>query len=117
MSQQKSATIKLKYPVQLPDRTLREVTMRRPTVRDIVENPVRNAADMDGELELMCRLCGLTPDDVMDMDAADYDVLREQYVFFRSGAGTGGSDAPGIAALPSGGVLAGDGAVHDTAGD
>lgn len=85
MNKQKTATIKLDFPVQLPDRTLNEVTMRRPTVGDLVCYPVRDNADLEGELDLLCHLCGLLPEDAQGMDAKDYDTLREQYVFFRSG--------------------------------
>lgn len=104
MNKQKTALIKLVYPVQLPDRTLREVTMRRPTVGDLVRYPVRDNADLEGELDLLCHLCGLLPEDAQGMDAADYDALRNQYVFFRSGLPQKKSDATQSAADAQGTV-------------
>lgn len=85
MNKQKTATIKLDFPVQLTDRTMNEVTMRRPTVGDLLRYPVRDNADLEGELTMLCHLCGIVPEDAQGMDAADYDALRNQYVFFRSG--------------------------------
>lgn len=93
MSKAKTATIKLEYPVQLPDRLMTDVTMRRPTVGDLVTYPIIDNADLQGEFSLLCHLCGLSPEDAAQLDAADYDTLRNKYVFFRSGTQPKKTDA------------------------
>lgn len=78
--------IRLDYPVQLPDRELCEVQMRRMTVKDMLDSPVKGASDMEGEVRLMARLCDLLPDDLYGMDFSDYAKLQEALLSFRRGA-------------------------------
>lgn len=39
---EKTAKITLRYPAQLSDRTLSSITMRRPTVGDMLDYPIKN---------------------------------------------------------------------------
>ncbi|WP_165071065.1 phage tail assembly protein [Desulfovibrio sp. ZJ200] len=83
MSKPRTATIKLDYPVQLADRELTEVTMHRPSMGEIIDNPVRDALDMAGELKLYAVLCGLPEEDLRLLDSEDYARVQQQYLTFR----------------------------------
>lgn len=82
----KSETIKLEFPIQLADRTLEEVTIRRPTMLDLRKHPVKGIGDIAGEMKQMCALTGLRLEEMDMMDAADYFRLQEVYLQFRAPA-------------------------------
>ena len=77
------ATIKLDYPVQLADRLLTEVIMRRPNVGDLLDHPVRKDSSLADEARMLCSLTGLVEEDMRLIDAADYDKLQDQLALFR----------------------------------
>ncbi len=83
------ATIALDFPVQLADRELAEVTMRRPTLDDEITY-VPNSRDPKVQLEQEARyfghLCGLKVEEVRKLDMADYEKLQKQYLIFRGRA-------------------------------
>ena len=82
----RSETIKLEFPIQLADRLLEEVTMRRPAMVDLRKNPVKGPGDIEGEMKQMGALCGLRLEEMDLMDAADYGRLQDVYVRFRTPA-------------------------------
>lgn len=84
MDKPRSETIVLEFPVQLADRTLTEVTMRRPTMKDLRQHRVKGPDDVDGEFRQFAALCGLRPEEMEGMDAADYSRLQDLYVRFRT---------------------------------
>ena len=49
---EKTAKIALRYPAQLSDRTLSSITMRRPTVGDMLDYPIKNGG-LDEEAALV----------------------------------------------------------------
>lgn len=55
---EKTAKITLRYPAQLSDRTLSSITMRRPTVGDMLDYPIKNGG-LDEEAALVAALTGL----------------------------------------------------------
>ncbi len=71
MAKEKNVTIALDWPVQLADRKLDSVTMHRPTMGELIDNPVRDGVDYLGEARLFAVLCGLHEDDLRMMDAED----------------------------------------------
>lgn len=81
----RSKTVQLDYPVQLADRVLTEITIRRMKVGDLIENPIAGAQDMKGELRLLSRLCGMVPEELEAIDIADYVKLQEILLSFRGG--------------------------------
>lgn len=81
----KTATITLEYPVQLADKMLEAVTMRRPTMGDVLDNPVKGELDFAGEMQLYATLCDLRTEDMRGLDPLDYQKLQEQYALFRNG--------------------------------
>lgn len=81
----KTATITLEYPVQLADKMLEAVTMRRPTMGDVLDNPVKGELDFAGEMQLYATLCDLRTEDMRGLDPLDYQKLQKQYALFRNG--------------------------------
>lgn len=79
----KTATITLNYPVQLVDRLLTEVEMRRPSIGDLLKYPIDSEDDIKGELALFSALVGLLPEETSNLDMEDYEKLRTQYLTFR----------------------------------
>ena len=78
--------ITLDFPVQLADRKLEKVVMRRPRLSDLLAAPIRDLNDLDGEMRLYARLCNLVPDEIQELDMADYGKIQEQYLLFRGEA-------------------------------
>ena len=69
---EKTAKIALRYPAQLSDRTLSSITMRRPTVGDMLDYPIKNGG-LDEEAALVATLTGLRPEDLRELDMEDYE--------------------------------------------
>lgn len=80
----KTATIILEYPVQLADKMLEEIIMRRPTMGDVLDNPVKGELDFAGEMQLYATLCDVRTEDMRGLDPVDYQKLQEQYALFRN---------------------------------
>lgn len=92
---EKTACIKLQHPVQLADGIMEKIVMRRPTVGDLIDHPIRDALDMKGELKLYAWLCSLKEEDLRQVDMEDYANIQRQYLFFRGITEAQGTDAPG----------------------
>jgi hypothetical protein len=84
MEGKRSETVTLEYPVQLADKLLTEITIRRPTMKDLRLNPVKGADDLPGEMKLIGVVCGLRLEEVDSIDAADYGRLTETFNRFRT---------------------------------
>ena len=78
---EKTAKIALRYPAQLSDRTLSSITMRRPTVGDMLDYPIKNGG-LDEEAALVAALTGLRPEDLRELDMEDYERLQDQLLTF-----------------------------------
>lgn len=78
--------ITLDFPVQLADRVLDRVTMRRPTIGDLVDHPIYDNKDIKGEFMLYAELCNLNPEELRLVDSADYDKIQKQFISFRYGS-------------------------------
>ncbi len=85
MNDKRDVTLTLEYPVRLADRTVTEVTMRRPTLGDLLVHSVKGTGDIEGEVGLVGALCGLKPEEMRLLDARDYFLLQEQLLQFRNG--------------------------------
>lgn len=75
-------TIELDFPIQLADRQLSEVTMRRPRMADFLKHD-KARSPLEKEFGMIADLCGLTGDDLEKMDCCDYEKLLEQLFLFR----------------------------------
>lgn len=76
--------IVLDYPIQLADRLLEQVTMKRPTMKVLRVHRIKGDQDVDGEMKLFGALTGLRMEELEELDAADYARLQETYVRFRT---------------------------------
>ena len=84
MDRRGAETVKLEHPIQLADKLLTDVTIRRPTMKDLRQNPVKGQEDLTGEMKLMGVLCGLRMEEIDGMDAADYGRLTDIFMRFRA---------------------------------
>lgn len=80
----KTATITLEYPVQLADKVLEAVTMRRPSMGDLLDFPLEKGT-LEAEMQLVGHLCGLKLEDLRLVDGEDYGKLQLQLITFRTG--------------------------------
>ncbi len=76
-------TIKLKHPITADGVELKEITLRRPKVRDLekidkVEGPIAKA------VALIADLAEITPDQVRELDAADFTAIEGEVSDFLS---------------------------------
>ena len=70
----------LKYPVQLASgKALDRLTLRRAKVADLREASRGGASQEDQEVALLARLSGLLPEDVLELDLADYKALQDAF--------------------------------------
>jgi phosphatidylserine decarboxylase len=85
----RSETLELDFPMQLADRLLTEVTMRRPIMKEMRKYPIKGPQDTEGEFKMFCVLCGLREEEMDVMDPADYRRLQDIYVRFLTPAERG----------------------------
>lgn len=72
--------LKLAYPVKLADgRTLAELTLRRPKVRDLKHAARYSDKTEEQEAALFAALAGLTPEDMEEFDLADYRAMQDAF--------------------------------------
>ena len=70
----------LKYPVQLASgKALDKLNLRRAKVADLREASRGGASQEDQEVALLARLSGLLPEDVLELDLADYKALQDAF--------------------------------------
>lgn len=79
----KEVEITLDFPVQLADRRLEKVTMRRPVMRDFIKNKIGNEMSIVDSVNLISDLCGLVPDELELIDSCDFEKLQDQLMAFR----------------------------------
>lgn len=79
----KTVTIKLDYPVQLADRKLTEVIMRRPVVKDMLKHQKGQEMTLTEAAGLLADLCGILPEDIELLDVSDFEKLQNQLLSFR----------------------------------
>ena len=83
MAKEKSVTIPLEFPVELADRKLDAVNIRRPTMGDLEDFPVNASTGLKEEMALVAHLCDLHAEDLRRIDAEDYGKLQTQLLQFR----------------------------------
>lgn len=75
-------TIVLQRPVKLADRTLDKITMRRAKVRDVLEVAPGSKSEDDKEVRLIAKLSGNNPEDLHDVDYADWQRVQQVFLGF-----------------------------------
>lgn len=82
-------TIQLDYPITFEGREVKEITLRRPKVKEARDVRKKNKDDADMEIALLSQLAGLAPAAIEELDVADYSKLQEVLAgFFGSSAKT-----------------------------
>lgn len=72
--------IALKHPVKLATgQTIAKVALRRPKVKDLKAAQRVSDKPEEQELALIAQLAGLTPEDIEELDLADYKAIAESF--------------------------------------
>lgn len=73
--------IELKTPIKTPNGEVKTITLRRAKVRDLKEVQRLGLSDADQELMLLARLSEekLTPEDMEELDLADYAEVQRVF--------------------------------------
>lgn len=74
--------ITLNHPITSHGKTITELAMRRPKVKDMRIARKGNEDPADQEVRLFANLCEVTPDDIDALDLADYGKLQEAFKAF-----------------------------------
>lgn len=89
-----TVTVPLDFPTKFDGIERDRLTLRRPKVRDLRAAQKVGAGDPDGvELALFATLAEVAPNDLEDMDLADYHGLQDAYGRFRSSVKNPAGDA------------------------
>ena len=74
-----SETITLKYPITMNGVETTFISMRRPTVGDMLVSNSKGMSSQESEVRLLADLCSMAPDDMKKMDMADYISLQDVF--------------------------------------
>ena len=77
-----SAKIKLDFPIKIDGRTINELTMRRPKVRDRLKATKVKGTEDDQNLAFMADLCEEPVEVLHELDEFDMDKVGAQYAAF-----------------------------------
>lgn len=80
-------TIILKRPLSVDGKELTEVTMRRAKVRDLKEAQRYGDDVATREVALIAILCGMIPDQLDEMDLADFNQIQKRFSAMLEGSG------------------------------
>jgi hypothetical protein len=75
-------TIELKYPITIDGTEVRALYMRRPKVRDQILSSKTGKTEEEQEVRLFANLCEVAPENIEDLDLADYKQLADAYTRF-----------------------------------
>lgn len=67
----------LDFPITVEGREIKEITLRRPTVRQARDARKKHKDPADQEIGLIAELSGLPPSAIEDLDVGDYTKLQE----------------------------------------
>jgi hypothetical protein len=76
-------TVNLQYAVQLSDRKITALDIRRPKVRDQMIADKQNQDAADKEIHLMSLLANVEPSVIHELDMVDYEEVQKVIVNFR----------------------------------
>ena len=89
-----TVTVPLDFPTKFDGVERDHLTLRRPKVRDMRSAAKVAPGDDDGqELALFATLAEVAPNDLEDMDLADYNRLQDAYFRFRPSVKNASGDA------------------------
>lgn len=77
-------TIKLQYPLRVNGQEVTEIQLRRPRVRDRLAVEKMSASQAEKEVRFIANLCEMAPDEIEELDMADYTKIQEAVTGFLS---------------------------------
>ncbi len=77
-------TLELQYPFEADGETIRQLTLRRPLVRDRLISEKMSGSEVEKEIRFIANLCALPPQHIEHLDMADYVKLQEALADFLS---------------------------------
>ncbi len=77
-------TIELKHPVTVDGAGIKQLTLRRPKVRDMIASDKAGGSDAEKEIRTFAHLCEVSPETIEELDLADYLKLQKAYQGFLS---------------------------------
>ena len=77
-------TIQLDYPIMIDGQKITRIDMRRPKVRDRLLSEKLDGSDAEKEVRLLANLCEFPPQQLEELDMADYVKLQEALADFLS---------------------------------
>jgi hypothetical protein len=83
MDKRPTAKIELDFPITISGVEVKHITMRRPKVRDELAFSKSKADDADRAVMLMASLCEVAPEDLHELDSADFAKLEQQLLDFK----------------------------------
>lgn len=83
MDKRKEVEIALDFPIQLADRLLEKVVMRRPVMRDMLAHDIGLDVKLKDAVNLIAALCNLAPPEIEELDTCDFEKLQNQLLSFR----------------------------------
>lgn len=83
MDKRPTAKIALDFPITVSGVEVKHLVMRRPKVRDEMAFAKSKGDDADKAINLMASLCEVVPDDLMELDSADFAKLEAQLLDFK----------------------------------
>jgi len=76
--------IPLRFPIEHLAKPLGALTLKRPTVGDLIDADGHGRGNAQTELNLLARISGLGPDAIRSLDLSDYDVVTDVLLAFKS---------------------------------
>jgi len=74
----------LKHAIDIDGVKTAQLHIRRPKVRDMLSVEKSTQNDAEKEINLFANLCELTPEQLLELDMADYAKLQKTYQSFLS---------------------------------
>ncbi len=78
-----SKKITLDFPITVSGVEVSHLVMRRPKLRDDLAAAKSSGSDEDKAIQLVANLCEVAPEDLMELDSADWAKLEQQVQDFR----------------------------------
>ena len=76
------SVIFLEFPIERDGKKIDRVTMRRPKVADMRVAQASSTTNAEYECTLFTNLCGMTPEEMNQVDQKDYMSMQEAYTAF-----------------------------------
>jgi len=75
--------IPLEFPIEVDGEKITKLTMRRPKVKDTQWANGLSGDDFDKIVQVVARLCNVSPEHISELDDVDMEAIDRQYASFR----------------------------------